>query len=115
MKQKESMTRYVSFAVVIMTFVGIALHDTKLDAMTRFAIALPAVMAAYEGATLLHALGGDSHTHVERVSGKDLAKKNTSSMPRIQGRRDEEKKYRQNKGEPQGRGSFDEYYFPLAV
>ena len=115
MKQKESMTRYASFAVVLMTFIGIALHDTKLDTMTRFAMALPAVIAAYEGAQLLHALGGDSHTHVERVSVKDLAGKNTSLMPRIQGKRDEAKKYRQNNGEPKGRGAFDQYYLPLAV
>ena len=115
MNQKQLMTRYASFAVVIMTFVGIALHDTKLDAMTRFAIALPAVLAAYEGAQLLHALGGDSHTHVERVSGKDLAKKATGQMPRIQSRRDESKKYRLNNGEPKGRGALDEYYLPLAA
>lgn len=115
MNQKETMTRYVSFAVVIMTFFGIALHDTKLDTMTKFAMALPAVIAAYEGAQLLHALGGDSHTHVERVSGKDLARKHTSSMPRTQARRDDEKKYRHNGSEPKGRNAFDNYYLPLTA
>lgn len=108
----KTTTKYLSIVVAVLTFVGIALHDTKLDTLAKFAIALPAIMASYEGASLLSALHADSHTHVERVTGQDLASKTTKSMPRIHVRRDEVKKYRNQNGDPKGRGATNDYYLP---
>lgn len=113
MYQEKTTTKYLSVIVAAMTFVGIALHDTKLDTMTRFAIALPAMVATYEGAQMLHLFGGDAHTHVEKVSVSNLAGKHTAYMPRVQIRRDETKKYRFNSGEPKGRYAFDNYNLPI--
>lgn len=116
MYREKYTTKYLSVVVALMTFLGIALHDTKLDTMTRFAIALPAVVATYEGANLLHLFGGDSsHTHVEKVSINNLVAKHTSLMPRMQIRRDEVKKHGQNSGEPKGRYAFDDYNLPIAA
>jgi hypothetical protein len=115
MYQEKSTTKYLSIVIAAMTFFGIALHDTKIDTMTRFAIALPAVIATYEGANLLHLFGGDSHTHVEKVSVNEFASRHTSLMPRTQTRRDESKKYHLNNGVPRGRYAFDDYNLPIVA
>ena len=112
MLQKEIITKYASVVVALLTFVGIALHDTKIDKLTTLAVALP-VIAATEGVKLLHLMGGDAHTHVERVSVKDTAKKNTGELPRVQVRREEARKDHGHNEEQKGTLGKPEYYMPV--
>jgi hypothetical protein len=112
---KQTLFNRLSIAIAVMTFVGIAIHDTKIDKFTAMAIAVPVVMAAYEGAHLLHALGGDSHTHVDRISVEKTANKNTSMPPQLGARRFKDKKYRLDANVSKGHHSFDNYNLPIAV
>jgi len=105
-------TKFNSIAIAFVVFLGIALHDTKLDTMTKMAIALPAVIAVYEGARLLH-LNGDSHTHVERVSLKNTVKKFTGSTPKVQIREEKDAKTRSQNNAPKGYHPFDNYSLPV--
>lgn len=112
---KQSFINRLSIAIAVMTFVGIAIHDTKIDKFTAIAIAVPVVMAAYEGAHLLHALGGDSHTHVDRISVEKTANKNTSMPPQLGARRFKDKKYRLDANVTKGRHPFDNYSLPITA
>ena len=107
----HSKTTSVLLAALI--FIGIALHDTKIDTMTKLAIALPAVIASYEGAQFLHLLHGDSHTHVERVSVRDTASKYTSLLPKLPTRKNEDRKYQMQKRVAKGTHPLDSYYAPV--
>lgn len=113
---KKQLKTVVPSAIALLTLAGIAVHDTKIDALTKFAIALPVVVATYEGAqalTLL-GLGGDPHTHVERASG-ERASKDASGMPRVTPRQNEDKKYRLNKAKQGNNPPFDDYGFPAVA
>jgi len=105
-------TKFNSIAVALLVFFGVALHDTKLDTMTKMAIALPAAIAVYEGAGLLH-LNGEAHTHVEKVSLKDTAKKYTGTTPKLQNRDEKNQKSRSEKHAPKGYNTFDNYNMPI--
>ena len=106
-------TKTTSIMVAIATLAGLALHDTKLDTMTTFALAVPVAVATYEGANLMLQLGGDSHTHVESVSLSRIASKNTSLNPWLPSRHNEDKRYRLQKNVPRGRHPFDNYTLPV--
>ena len=95
-------------SVALLTFLGIALHDTKIDSMTSFAIALPIVVATYEGAHLL--LAHEAHTHVERVNVNAVAGRYTAQLPRL--RNDDSKKYRLDRGLGKSGHQFDGYLLP---
>jgi hypothetical protein len=110
---KQSFINRLSIAVAVMTFVGIALHDTKVDKLTAMAIAVPVVMAAYESAHLLHALGGENHTHVDRISVEKTAHKSTSMPPQLGARRFKNKKYRLDANVTKGYHPFDNYHLPV--
>lgn len=110
---KQKVFNRLSVAVAILTFCGIALHDTKLDKFTAIAIAVPVVVAAYESAHLLHTLGGDSHTHVEKVSVEKTASRATGSMPHLQTRRDEDDKYKTSSKSKEGYHPFDNHTLPI--
>ena len=112
---KQTFINRLSLTIAVMTFLGIAIHDTKIDKFTAMAIAVPVVMAAYEGAHLLHGLGGDSHTHVDRISVEKTANKNTSMPPQLGARRFKDKKYRLDANVTKGHHSFDNYNLPIAV
>lgn len=109
----DKFPRFTSVIVAAFVMLGISLHDTKIDTMTQFAIALPALLVTYEGMQLLHFTSGDAHTHVEHVSSKDIIKKATGAMPKVHVRTDEDKKYRTAKRVPKGLLEFDGYYVPV--
>jgi len=109
---KADTTKIASLSVALIVLVGITLHDTKLDTLTKFVIALPAVMAVYEGAQFVH-LSSDSHTHVERVSLKNTVKKFTGVSPKLQAREEKESKARKVTNEPKGYHPFDNYNLPI--
>lgn len=105
-------TKYLSAAVAILTFIGIALHDTKIDSMTSFAIALPiAAAVSFESAQLF--LAHDAHTHVERVSVDNVAGRYISQLPKHRGE-DDDKKYRLNRGPNKSGHPFEGYILPIA-
>ena len=103
--------------VAILTVTGIVLHDTKIDSLTKFALAIPVAIVAYEGSRslMLLGLGGDAHTHVERASIDQRANRSTSLMPKLGSRKNEDKKYRMNKSVQQGYHAFDSYNLPLVA
>ncbi|HEY1085903.1 MAG TPA: hypothetical protein VGE34_04240 [Candidatus Saccharimonadales bacterium] len=110
--KNSNFTKRISIIVAFVTFMGLALHDTRLDTLTKLAIALPAVIATYEGVQMLH-LFGDAHTHVERVSLDRAANRSTSKQPALQTRGNEDKKYRLQNGVPKGHHPFDNYTLPM--
>lgn len=106
-------SKFLSASVAVMTLFGLALHDTKVDTMTTFALALPAAIVAYEGASVMLHLSGDAHTHVESVSLRQIAQKHTSLNPLLPPRHSENKGYRLQKGVPKGHHPFDNYNLPV--
>lgn len=111
---KKQLKTLLPSAVALLTLAGIAVHDTKIDALTKFAIALPVIVATYEGAQSLTLLGlsSDAHTHVERASGERPTAKDASWMPKVTPRQNEDKKYRLNKAKQGNNPPFDDYGFP---
>lgn len=108
---KQSTRHYLSLFVAVVIVLGIALHDTKLDKMTKYALALPAVVASLHAAHIM-SLRGDAHTHVERVSADRLARTGTAMTPKLPTRSDE-KKYHLEVKVPKGRHPFDNYSLPV--
>jgi len=107
MLQKNTTTKYASIFVALLTFVGIALHDTKVDRMAMLAIALP-VIAATDGAYLLMSADG-SHTHVEKVSIKHNA------MAQLHARQGKDRKYRMQKNASPNGEELNGYYLPVTA
>lgn len=110
---KQKITNRLSIAVALTVFLGVALHDTKIDKFTAFAIAVPAVIAAYESTHILGALRGESHTHVERVSVDKTASRHTGFMPHLPTRRSQDDRYKQGTRSPEGRHPFDDVMLPV--
>lgn len=107
---KRYITHLLPPLVALITVLGIAVHDTKIDTMTKIAIALPAMMASFEGAhTLLHA--GEAHTHVEKVSVSETAGRFTVRTPSLFARQFEDKKY-VNNSKIRGHHPFDDCLLP---
>ena len=95
----------ISFFIALAALAGVAVHDTKLDKLTTTFVGVPALVASTDGG---HSkLGGDPHTHVERVSIEN------SSQPRIAPRLGDQKKHVLQKNVPKGGHSYDGYSLPL--
>lgn len=109
--------KFLPVIIALVTVLGIAIHDTKIDSLTKFALAIPVFIASYEGANMLAMMGlaGDAHTHVESISVERTASRNTSLMPKTPTRHNEEKKYRLQKNVPKGHHAFDNYNLPLVA
>ncbi len=99
--------------IALTTLCGIALHETKLDAMTSLSAALPAIVASYGTASIMMHLSGNEHTHVERVSVENVANRLTSHTPSTPSRHGDNKKYRMQKNIPKGHHPFDNYSLPM--
>ncbi len=97
--------------VALATIAGLTVHDTKLDTLTVFAIAIPVTIASYEGAHML--LGAsEAHTHVERISVGEAASKSTSLAPWLT--RNGDDRYRRNRA-TRGAQPFEDYNLPLTA
>lgn len=95
--------------VALATIMGLTVHDTKLDALTVVAIAIPVTIASYEGMhLLLHA--SEAHTHVERISVGEAASKSTSLAPWLT--RNGDDRYRRNRANKGGQ-PFEDYHLPV--
>ncbi len=103
-----------SVLVALVTILGIAVHDTKIDSLTATMVAPLAVFAAYEGIGLSLILAGDPHTHSEAGSFSRVAQQSTSWNPRLPTRHGRTKKYMMQKYTPKGNQPFDVYELPLA-
>lgn len=102
----------LSIPIAIITMLGLALHDTKIDKFATIAM-VPVMIASYEGlGTLLH---GEAHTHVEHVSVQKTANKATSLLPHLQSRQNEDTRYRMGKRSGKGRHLFDNPSLPIVA
>ncbi len=112
---KKQLRNLLPTAITLMIVFGIALHDTKLDNITKMALAIPIFVVTYESANILAlaGLGGDAHTHVERVSVERTASKATSWTPSLGSRKDQDMKYRLNNSVQRGHHPFDNYNLPV--
>lgn len=111
---KKEFKSLLPTAIALMIVFGIAVHDTKLDSLTKMALAIPLFVITYEGANMiaLAGLAGDAHTHVEKASFERTASKATSWMPKVGTRQNEDKKYRSNKSKQRNQPPFDDYGLP---
>ena len=112
---QETIIKYVSVLIALLTFAGIAVHETKVDTLTKFAIALPVVVASYEGAHLLHLMGGEAHTHVEKISIEKTASRLSSSFPKLHKREREFYHHKIQNVLPKGHHEFDNYNLPIVA
>lgn len=112
---KKQLRSFVPTLVALLTVTGIALHDTKIDSLTKIALAVPIFVVSYESANMLALAGlaGDAHTHVESVSVARTASKATSWTPNLGSRKNQDKKYRLNNRVQKGHHPFDNYNMPL--
>lgn len=104
-------TTPVPILISLSTMFGVLVHDTKIDQMTTGLLAVPAIIASYEGINSAIKMS-DPHTHVERVSVSQFARAFAAEVPRTQVRQDE-KKYRLEKNVVKGHHPFDNYSLPM--
>lgn len=102
--------KHLPVIVALIVLVGLSLHDTKLDTMTKFAIALPVMIASFEAAHI-GLLSSEAHTHVERVSVGQFASRATAAMPNMT-RRFGDGSFKLPQSVPKGHHPFDSYYLP---
>lgn len=95
----------LSLLISLAALAGVSLHDTKLDKLATTFVGVPALMTTSEGGA--KGFNTDPHTHVERVSLKEM-----SSQPRISPRSDS-KKHLMQKNVPKGVHRFDGYALPV--
>jgi hypothetical protein len=100
-------TAPISLFVSLAALTGVTLHDTKIDKLATSVAGIPAMMTTAESGT--KGLSSDPHTHVERVSLRDMH----SSQPRLMPRA-EHKKHMMQKNMPKGAHRFDGYALPMA-
>lgn len=114
---KKQLRSLLPTLIALLTVTGIALHDTKLDSLTRIALAIPIFVVTYEGANMLALAGlsGDAHTHVERASVERTASKATAWTPNLGSRKNQDKRYRLNGRVQKGHHPFDNYTLPVAA
>lgn len=108
----SNQSKFTSVFVALIVFVSIALHDTKIDAMTRIAYILPAAIVSFEVAQLAY-LSHDMHTHVDKVSIKNTVKKFTGGSPKLHTRDEKDEKSKGQKSAPKGHHPFDNYHLPI--
>ena len=106
---KESIKNYLTVVICATALVGVAMHDTKLDKLAAVGIGASAVAALHLGGDALARLTDATHTHVERISLKNLA----LEPPRLQKRYLEEKEHLGNRGVPKGHRPFDNMMVPI--
>lgn len=102
-----ALTAPVSLFVSLAALMGVTLHDTKIDKLATSVVGVPSMMTTAESGS--KGLSGDPHTHVERVSLRDMH----SSQPRLMPRA-EHKKHLMQKNMPKGAHRYDGYALPLA-
>lgn len=100
-------TAPISFFVSLAALTGVTLHDTKIDKLATSVAGIPAMMTTAESGT--KGLSGDPHTHVERVSLRDMHSSHPRLVPRA-----EQKKHMMQKNMPKGAHGFDGYALPIA-
>lgn len=97
-------------APILLTFAtmfGVFVHDMNIDKAAKVATAPPAAYASVASAKAIDEfISRSEHTHVERAS---IAHKQTSSLPKVQPPKDDERKYVQNKKQD-GLGGDDQTY-----
>ena len=102
-----TLTAPLSIFISLAAIAGVSVHDTKLDKMTTTVVGTPSVMSITDPG--FKAMRGDDHTHVERVSLRDV----TSQSPRIMPRYGEQKRHMMQKSVPKGHHPFDGYGLPI--
>lgn len=108
---KKSLQEYITLCLCVVSLLGIALHDTKIDKLAALGIGVSAVAVLHQaqGADGLARFTDTVHTHVERISIKNLA----TQEPRLQSRFIDDKKHIAQKSVPKGHHWFDGYFVPL--
>ena len=99
-------TTPISILISLAALAGVSVHDTKIDKLATSMVGVPAVVAATDNGSKV--LSSDPHTHVEKVSLKDV-----SSQPRIMPRYGDQKKHMMQKNVPKGGHAFDGYVVPV--
>jgi hypothetical protein len=98
--------------ISLSTLFGVLVHDTKVDQFTASLLAIPAVVASYDGANGALKLG-DPHTHTERVIVSQLSRSLAMESPRLAPRGHEDKRYVLQKNVVRGHHPFDNYNLPV--
>ncbi|MBC7512712.1 hypothetical protein H7142_03600 [Candidatus Saccharibacteria bacterium] len=99
-------TAPISLFVSLAALTGVTVHDTKLDKLATSFAGIPSMMTTAESGN--KGLSGDPHTHVERVSVREM----NSSQPRL-APRTEHKKHMMQKNMPKGANRYDGYTLPI--
>lgn len=103
----------LSVMISLSTMFGVVVHDTKIDQLTATMIAVPVIVATYEGAGAMHVLqSSNPHTHSEQLSLSQAVRNLAMQAPRIQPRSDE-KKHLLQKNVMRGHHPFDNYNLPV--
>ncbi len=111
---KLSFFNQLTIVVTIATLFGVVVHDTKVDHLTAHMLAIPAVLATYEGtAGALKLSDSSAHVHVERISVPSVITNLTGKMPSLATRMIEDKRYRTPKNVTRGHHAFDNYNLPV--
>lgn len=100
------------FLISVSTLFGVVVHDTRFDKFATAFLAVPVIVASYEGADIL--LKTNDHTHTERVSVSQFARSFAQETPRTQARQDD-KRYRLEKNVVKGHHPFDNYSLPMVA
>ena len=79
--------------LILATAAGVLVHDMNIDKASVAVMALPA-SASYASKVSIHKM---EHVHVERGSIPKVANQHTSSLPKVNPPRDDDRKYAQNK------------------
>lgn len=100
------------FLISVSTLFGVVVHDTRFDKFASALLAVPVIVASYEGIDGL--LKTNDHTHTERVSVSQFARAFAAETPRTQVRQDD-KRYRLEKNVVKGHHPFDNYSLPVVA
>lgn len=103
-----TLTTPISLFVSLAALTGVTVHDTKIDKLTSTLVSASSMTASVQDAGA-RSMSGDPHTHVERVSLKDIR----TAQPRLMPRHDQ-KKHLIQKNMPKGAHQFDGYCLPIA-
>ena len=86
------------YLLIFMTMFGIFVHDMNIDKAAKVVLSPASVtaskFASKESETFISRA---DHTHVERASAPRLANAYSSSLPKVQPPRDDQRHYAQNK------------------
>jgi hypothetical protein len=103
----------LSIALSLSTMFGVVIHDTKIDQLTGTMLAVPAIIATYEGVGAVHALQpSNPHTHSEQLSLSQAVRNLAMQSPRMQPRSADDRKHLLQRNVMRGYHPFDNYYLP---